>query len=952
MPGQPPFVARREEVAELETAWSAVQHGAGRAVFVEGAPGIGKSRLVSTVCTRLHEAGAVVLAGACVQDLATPFEPFDVPIRELLTMVRVADDDPELARSVELLERAFGRPPAIDGMEAGQARLFQAVVDVLLAATEAHPIILVAEDLHWAEPTALRLLSRIVENTVDARLLVIGTLRSTRPDQSDQLDDTLAGLGRLEGVRRCELAPFSIDEIKQFVRLTGDVPPDAADSSADILRALTGGNPFLVRATWPHIVASWGSGARDRTVVLELPAATPDLLRSRIAALTGPQRDVLALAAVLGQEFDLAELIAVSLSPLQVTLSAIDAAAASGLLEAPRAPTEPLRFPHAIARQAFIEHCSRADLMAMNALVACTLEARFPAAPRLVQRLAHHYSEARALGYGGRAAAYLTQAAEAADARLAHEDAARAFTRAAELTLDTPTRDGLRLRAVHSWILASDFARARSASLQVIEDGDPHSRLRAAIEFEEASWRPGLPGDAARELLSAALSGMPVPEEDPLHIRGLAALGRATAFTGDFDEAARLGDRAIAGARRLGDRAVLAEALRVTVTQTFLPRDIVARLIRSKELSRLAGGADDEAFGAAAYVRSATAYVAGDPDELHQSELDLAETARHWGSYWAYFACCARFGRSLARGALDDTRAAIHAIHRAEHEFRSDVTSGVGALQGFMLRRESGALETIRPFVTGDESPEARWAPGLLALYTELGLAEPTRRVLNWMVTHDHPAAHGSSDWPASLAFMTEAAVWLEDPELAAVVHPWLLEFQGLNLMAGYFVAVFGSTDCYLGQIESLCGFGAPGDRFASALEMNERMDAPLHVAYTLAAEAAWLQGDDPSSAEAAALVARARSIADASGLSRVLRWLPAVATERSSRAHGLTAREIEVLRLVAEGRSNREIAARLFITENTAANHIRSILSKTGSSNRTAAAMLAREEGLLRPAR
>jgi DNA-binding CsgD family transcriptional regulator len=948
-PGQPPFVARREEVSELETAWSDVKLGAGRAVFISGAPGIGKSRLVSTACTALHDDGAVVLTGACVQDLGTPFEPFDIPIRDLLTLVDVKDSDRDLARSTHLLEQAFASPVKTDGMEIGQARLFQAVIELLVAATEARPIILVAEDLQWAAPTALRLLARIVANTVDARLLLIGTFRSTTPDHSDQLADVLAHLGRLEGVRRLELAPFTVDEIAQFVSVAGDVSPDVASGSAVALRALTGGNPFLVRETWQRVVASAETSGFDSTRILELPSATPDLMRSRIAVLTPAQRDVLELAAVLGQEFDLSELLAVSCSTVEVTLSAIDSAVGSGLLEAPQSTREALRFPHAIARQALIEHASRADVVAMNALVAHTLETSFPAAPRLVQRLAHHYTEARALGYSDRAADYLTRAAEAADERLAHEDAAHSFDHAAELVLDPQARDLLRLRAVHSWILASDFAQARAGAMRVIEDDDPRSCVRAAIEFEEASWRPGLYGDQARGLLSSTLSRIPAEPADPLYVLGLAALGRATAFTGEFDEATRLGDQAIAFARRLGDRQVLEEALRVGVSHTLGPRGITARLERSTELSRIAGGPRDEAFAAAAYVRSATCYVAGEQSGLDQCERDLTESARHWGSYWTYFAQCVRFGRSIGAGRLDETEAAISGIQRAEREFRSDATSGAGAVQSFMLRRESGALEAVRPFITGDESPASRWAPGLLSLYTELELAEPARRTLTWMLEHDHPAAHESSDWPACLAFMTEAAVWLDDPGLAAVLHPWLLEYQGLNLMAGYFVAVFGSADSYLGEVESLCHVGAPLDRFTAALEMNERMDAPLHIAHTLAATAVCLRRDDPGSEKATELADRARSIAQPARLRRVLHFLDSsLPVGYVSRRDGLTPREVEVLRLVAEGMSNKEVAAHLVISENTAANHVRSILSKSGSTNRTAAAMYAREQGLL----
>lgn len=946
--GQPPFVARREEVAELQAAWSDVKLGVGRAVFISGAPGIGKSRLVSTVCTALHAEGAIVLTGACVQDLGTPFEPFDIAIRDLLAMVDYDDGAGDLARSGHLVEQAFARSGSSDAIGAGQSRLFQAVIELLLAAAEIRPIILVAEDLHWAAPTALRLLSRIVANTADARLLIIGTLRSTAPDQSDQLTDVLSDLARLDGVRRLELAPFTVDEIAHFVRLVGGVTPSVASGSAVMLQALTGGNPFLVRATWQLVVDSTRTGGIDSRLVLELPSATPDLMRSRIAALTPPQREVLEVAAILGQEFDVAELLAVSCSGVELTLSAIDAAVASGLLDAPQSSREPIRFPHAIARQALIEQCSRADIMAMHALIAHTLEASFPTAPRLVQRLAYHYTEARVLGYADRAASYLARTAEAADRRLAHEDAARSFEQASELVVDPPSRDRLRLRAVHSWILASDFAHARAGARRVIDDLDPTSAVRAAIEFEEASWRPGLLGDQARALLTSALSSIAADPSDPVYVLGLAALGRATAFTGEVDEGRVLGDRAIALARLLGDQKVLAEALRVGISHTFGPHGVAARLERSTELSRLAGGPSDEAFGAAGYVRSATSYVAGDRPGLDQAELDLEETSRHWGWYWEYFAACVRFARSLTAGKLDETGASIAAVQRAEQEFRSDATSGVSALQSFMFRRESGTLDAVRPFVTGDESPETRWAPGLLALYTELGLPEPARRMLTWMLDHDRPAAHESSEWPACLAFMTEAAVWLRDPGLASVLHPWLLEYQGLNLMAGYFVAVFGSADCYLGEVEALGHFGAPVERFAAALEMNERMHAPLHVAHTLAVEARWLRRDNPGSATATALADRARSIAEPAGLNRVLRLLRSTAATDGIHPDGLTSREVEVLRLVAEGRSNKEIASRLVISGNTAANHVRSILFKTGSANRTTAAMYARERGLL----
>jgi DNA-binding NarL/FixJ family response regulator len=177
-----------------------------------------------------------------------------------------------------------------------------------------------------------------------------------------------------------------------------------------------------------------------------------------------------------------------------------------------------------------------------------------------------------------------------------------------------------------------------------------------------------------------------------------------------------------------------------------------------------------------------------------------------------------------------------------------------------------------------------------------------------------------------------------------------MLEYAGLNLVGGQFVAVFGSADRYLGSIDSLLGKGTPEEWFAAALEMDVRMAAPVHEALTLTAHARHLQRHQADARRVAELVDRARALAGPVGHVRALRQLEALTGPYagSGRRDGLTARETEVLRLLAEGLSNRDIASRLVISENTAANHVRSILAKTGSGNRTQAAMYAAAQGLL----
>jgi len=264
-----------------------------------------------------------------------------------------------------------------------------------------------------------------------------------------------------------------------------------------------------------------------------------------------------------------------------------------------------------------------------------------------------------------------------------------------------------------------------------------------------------------------------------------------------------------------------------------------------------------------------------------------------------------------------------------------------------MVRRETGQLEAVRHLVTGTEAPAEHWAPGLLALYTEFRLTDPTRRVLRW-ICDQLGRYEASGDWPATLAFLVEAALWLRDEEAAGLLRHRLLDYAQLNLVAGPFVAVFGSADRYLGAVDSLLGRGTAEEWFVSALEMDTRMNAVVHQAYTLAEHAGHLRRTGSSRAQAAILTDEALALARPLSLRRVLRSIGSGERELEARPDRLTAREVEVLRLLAMGHSNRDIATRLVISENTAANHVRSILLKTGSSNRTQAARYAAGNGLL----
>jgi DNA-binding CsgD family transcriptional regulator len=990
---RPAFVGRGRELATVAATWPLVSQGARQVVFIGGEPGVGKSRIVAEAAGELHRRGATVLLGTCMPAVGAPYQPFVEPVGALITAVETGQlgaTDGSWQRQLESLKIIAGAENTVPQTSVEHQftrQLFQGCTESFLAAARARPLVLVLEDLHWAGDTALQLLRFLVANSADARTLLLGTLRTTAPDRSAALVSTVAQLYQLDGVHRIDLAGLSTEEITDYLSQVAGVSSRAARGPAAALRDQTAGNPFLLREVWRELSTRGGLGAL-REIDLRAPDSVLDNVSHRLAGLPPAHRRTVELAAVIGEEFPVALLIAVNRAagtaptmtapqqtspgtsppdPTAVTYAGLEAATAVGLLEPARDMDGVFRFPHGLARQAVLDLLTEFQRATDNGCVATVLEAEFPAADRWVQRLAHHYANAQTLGYAGKAVYYLAAAAESAELGLAHLEAARLFERAAAISGGPAERDELRLKAARGYLRSSQFHRARELNLLVAGTSRGTARLRAAIGFEAASWRSGQPGEQCVDLLSSALDDVTIDEANPTHIRGIAALGRAQTFTGDHEQSRINCTRAISLARATGDVGMVATTLQISLQTASPPDQLNEKLSTAMELTSLAEQIHDiRHLGPAAYHRAAICYIQGDPVGLAAAHTDLARAARATGQpFWEWVESCFVFGRMFLRcdfAAAMQTTAAARELGRTFEP--NNETEGPFGLQTFMVRRETGGLEQVRPLVSGQEDPANHWAPGLLALYCELGLPEPARRVTDFLLEGEMTRHYGSATWPVVLSFLCDAVVWLDDSVGAARLYPLAKEYAGRNLLGAEFLAMVGSGDRQLGSLESVLQLPTAADRFRSALEMDTRMGSPLHVATTLAADAAHLRrvGQEPGRLNE--VTRRALGLCDRYGLARVRRLLTDVpdaqrprtapgrqkvssARERKLPA-GLTAREAEVLSLLGSGCSNRGIADRLFISENTAANHVRSILMKTGAANRTQAAMYAATHGLL----
>lgn len=949
-----PLVGRDAELAAFEQAWERVETGNRQAVFIGGEPGAGKTRLAAEVAGTLADHDVAVLVGSSTADADVPYAPFAEALDRLLIATppgsmadALADAGPQLRRLSTQVDRHL--PQAGPAAEVGSPRqaLFEALTGFLRRLAGDRPIALILDDLHWAHLPTLAMLERVLIGCADIRMLVAATFRTTEPDRSDELTTRLAELHRFEGVRRLDLAGLDTEAIAEFVRRTQQLAAPSARTAAALLRDKTGGNPFFLTELVNDLEVRGGLATLG--VQQSVPASIGDAIARRLAGLGAGVRGVIEQAAVLGETFDLPALIAASETDLAATLAAVDAAEGVGLIRPVRDSDGEFSFVHALTREAVVDGMAASRLRIMHARAAEALEGR--ADPSVVPRLANHYLRAHVLGYHEQALRYAHQAARMAEQSLAYEDAARWFERAASLPeLSRTDRARLDLDAAANHVRAGDFARSRAIYERISTMDDPLIRLGAAVGYEEANWRRGQSDSTAADLLASALESCGLDSDDPRYVQALGSFGRALAFAGEAARAREVGNNAIESARAADDPAVLMHTLKTSLWHGLTPEMCEIQEERSAEVSRMAlARRDYEVLGASSHFRAMVSYLAGRPDGLAASTADMRRAGRAIGQpVFGFVGACVEQALAYLRGDFAGAERWADIALRTGDLFDADDTEGSNGVQMFMIRRDTGDLKRFAGFIDGSETFAGRWVPGLLALYTELRCEAGMTRALNHLLNRQLADRTDEAQWPMELVFMVEAALELGNREALRALRPYVARYAGKNLVAGQFVALFGSADRYLARIAALDGDIAAAERhFDAALEMDRRMGSVVHVSDTLARQA-FFAASRGRTEQARRLADEARGIAAPIGQSRVVELVDSLPTAASVGPDGLTEREVEVLRLLAEGLSNKAIGERLYISTNTAANHVRNILIKTGAANRTQAAMYAADHELL----
>jgi DNA-binding CsgD family transcriptional regulator/tetratricopeptide (TPR) repeat protein len=984
------FIGREPELARLIDLLGDVEAGHGRTAIVAGEAGVGKSRLVA----RLAEVAAdraTVEIGACLptSEGGLPYGPFVEILRRVVAGTEAATLPallgPGRSQLTRLLPELAAREADIqaggDADATAQVRLFELLLGVFQRLAHRRPLVLVVEDVQWADRSTRELLGFLARALRDEPVLLMVTVRSEAGGATSPRA-FLAELERDDGVERFDLQPFGRAEVADQLGALLDGPQSAA--LVDRLFERSDGNPFFVE----ELVLA---GGFDRT---HLPPVVRDVVAARMAGLSRPTRDALRAAVIGGRTIDDELVLAVlGVSPRTLAASlreAIDA----GILERIPARTGPTSmFRHALLQEVVDAELFPAERTELHLAFARALEARARSGRRVEPAdLARHWDGARMPDQAIRPmieAAYGAEAVYAWPEALEHWQRARALFAMVD---DGAAAGGLGLaeldgRGADCALMAGDYetaiALAQAAIDAVDADAEPtlagllHNRVRWAL------WESGDRSGAAAAV-EAALRLLPPTPPSQARASALAQHAGILVFAGHYEASEAEATEALAMAREIDAPGEMALALGVLGWGLAARGDVEGGLERFRE-----GAAIATAIGSAEGVSLASINLVtlldrvGRSHEQLEAALEAYRTterlgvARTYGALLLGYAAKAQFvlglwddadrttGNGLRTGASDRAELWL-SINRARLlagrgrfgaaarllERARDLAARLGPSEftGPLLLAEAelgiwlGDVEAVRragraaiQLATsgGPPDPSLAW----LAIAVVRAEADATER------HHGRPGDDATVPGAAWLSEVEDAvrAVLADRPELAAGARTDAIR----SLLRAERGRLTSSPD------------PAAWRFVVTAWDALER---PYLAAYARFREATATIAGRGSRETATELLREARATAARLGaepllgliddLARAARLtLDADAAAPTDRdPHGFTAREREVLALVAAGWTNQQIAERLFITRKTASVHVSNLMAKLGAANRGEAAAMAHRLGLVEP--
>ena len=860
------FVGREQELARLRTALDSAFSGHGGFVLLAGEPGIGKTRLAEELGIYAAFRGARVLIGCCHEDEAAPaYWPWVEIIRSYANdrdpgalMSEIGASAGDIARLVPAIgERVpnLSAPATVDP-EAARFRLQDSVCAFLKKASAGRPLMLVLDDLQWADKSTLLLLQFLARDVRGNRILLVGTCRDIDGDATHPLSQAIATLQTSSAVERYELAGLSHEEVRKMIAAISEQEP--LRSLVDGLFDRSDGNPFFVRELLDDLMEGQKVRREDGKLALSsvssdewnIPKGVRDVIRCRIGRLSRNCTRLLSVASAMPGSFSWKVLAPACGGDDEHLLNALDEALSAHILRETDLGDGGYvyEFTHALIRQAIYDDLSRTRRGRIHRQIGETLEGSCSPDPAAnLAALAYHFFKALPGGDVDKAIKYTSRAAHNAHALFAYEEAARLY----ELSL-------------HAGAQKDDFDQVQRCEL-LIAIGDAHEAsgdtLRAKavfVEAAEAARQARAPGLLARAALGVAGPAVVIETdgaatqllEEALHALGdegsalkarvLVRLAANLYRSNAIDHMETLSQEAVEIARRSNDPRTLGYVLAM---RQFIIRgraSVDEQVALAREVVRLADEIDDEEMRVHGrhlilLLKLEAGDITGadrDIDMLSERTQRLRRPIHQWRL------ALVKAMRAIMDGRFDEGERLAQAALATGHRVRQSDAGTFFLSQMFMLRREQGRLRelepTIRSYVDRQSTLDANVRCALAQLHSELGNEREARDLFEQLAASEFAEVPKNALWLGSIVLLSQTCAFLGDSRRAAILYANLKPCASVNGVLGYGATCTGPTSRYLGLLAAtMRSWDDAATHFEDALKMNAAMGADPYLAHT-----------------------------------------------------------------------------------------------------------------------